>query len=158
MTLQHATQPRQAGSDAQAHGPRNQCAAFCYRIVKQHPQLLLISSRETGRWILPKGWPMSDKTAAESAAREAWEEAGVEGKLRDLVLGLYAYDKLLPHNQAVPCIVAVYPLKVKKLHADFPERRERRRKWFDLKKAASRVHEPELSQIIAHFELAKLPV
>jgi 8-oxo-dGTP pyrophosphatase MutT (NUDIX family) len=60
---------------------RTQFAALCYRVVKKKVKVLVISSRGTGRWIVPKGWPMDGKTPADAALQEAWEEAGVIGKV-----------------------------------------------------------------------------
>lgn len=131
---------------------RTQFAAMCYRIVKDKPQILLITSRDTGRWIIPKGWPMDGLTPAQAAAEEAWEEAGVEGRVHPSVLGMYSYNKIMPRQGVLPCVVTVFPLRVKRLLSDFPEQGQRRVKWFSRKKAADRVRESELSQIIAQFD------
>lgn len=143
----------QAALDA---GARNQYAALCYRVDKNRTQVLLITSRGTRRWILPKGWPMTDKSPAEAAAQEAWEEAGVAGKLIDRNLGFYTYDKLMESGKIVPCIAMVYPIAVKNLADDYPEMDERRRKWFSPKKAATLVHEPELARLLLNFDASKL--
>ena len=71
-----------------------QSAALCWRMHKGRVQVLLITSRDTGRWVIPKGWPMTGLSSAAAAAREAWEEAGVEGKVQETVLGTFVYDKL----------------------------------------------------------------
>ena len=128
---------------------RTQCAALCWRMFNGALQVLLVTSRDTGRWVIPKGWPISGLTGEASAAREAWEEAGVEGKVQPTCIGLFGYDKILGHDQAVPCIVAVYPLKVARLRHRFPERKERRRKWFSPDKAAIKVGEPDLRALLA---------
>lgn len=126
--------------------PRSQpCAGGC---TSAKIEVLLITSRDTGRWVIPKGWPVAGLTQAESAAREAWEEAGVEGKLVDQQLGQYLYDKIRPAD-ALPCSVAVFPLQVKTLHSHFPEKKERRRKWFSAAEAARMVVEAELSALLA---------
>ena len=96
----------------------------------------------------PKGWPMKDRTAAEAAEVEAWEEAGVTGKVKDHCLGVYSYLKGINDTLSLPVVVAVYPLLVSDLADDFPEAGQRRRKWFDLKKASGRVIEPELRRIL----------
>ena len=131
---------------------RTQFAALCYRIVQNKPQILLITSRRTRRWIVPKGWPMDAKTPAECAAQEAWEEAGVIGKPREICLGLYSYNKVLGDRGGLPCVAMVYPVLVKSLVSDFPEKGQRRRKWFNPKKAAERVMEPELARILRDFD------
>ena len=136
---------------------RAQFAALCYRVVKDKVQVLVISSRGTGRWILPKGWPMDGKTPAEAALQEAWEEAGVIGKVVSAPLGLYSYQKVQDHAHDFPCIAVVYAVKVKSLSKDFPEAGERRVKWVGRKKAAKLVDEPELSQILRDFDPRKLP-
>ncbi|SMX43853.1 hypothetical protein COL8621_02395 [Actibacterium lipolyticum] len=95
---------------------------------------------------------MDGVTPAKAAAAEAWEEAGVEGRVMDFVLGIYSYNKTVQNKVTLPCVVAVFPIKVKRLSDDFPEKGERKRKWFSLKKAAARVNEGELAQIIANFD------
>lgn len=126
-----------------------QCAALCWRLQRGRVQVLLITSRETKRWIVPKGWPMPDKSPEEAAAIEAWEEAGVKGDLAGAApLGQYFYEKLRTAKKAVPCIVSVFGLRVTKLADRYPERQERRRKWFDAKKAARKVAEPELRALL----------
>lgn len=131
---------------------RSQFAALCYRIVKDKAQVLLITSRDSGRWIVPKGWPMDGKAPHEAAAVEAFEEAGVRGRVFDHVLGMYSYEKALEDGEMLPCIVTLFPLKVQSLAQDFPEAGERRRKWFTPRKAANKVDEPELARILAQFD------
>lgn len=125
-----------------------QVAALPWRKREGKLQVLMVTSRETGRWVLPKGWAAKALSAPEAAQREAWEEAGVEGRVRDNCLGLYAYHKVLGPEDDVPCVVAVYPLKVKGLAEDFPERGERERRWFSPRKAAQKVDEPELKELL----------
>ena len=129
-----------------------QVAALCYRGKGAEKEVLLITSRGTGRWILPKGWPMVGKNSAEAAAQEAWEEAGVKGKAFERCLGIYSYNKFIGLERGLPCVAMVYPVKVKSLEDSFPEQGQRRRKWFSLKKAAAKVAEPELSQILKTFD------
>ena len=130
---------------------RPQFAALCWRMHGERPEVLLITSRDTGRWIVPKGWPMDGRTPAEAAAREAWEEAGVEGRVDADAVGCYSYDKALRRAAALPCVVQVFPLRVDRLVDDYPERRQRRRKWFSAVKAARKVDEPELRELILDF-------
>ncbi len=131
--------------------PRSQFAALCFRRKKKGVEILLISSRDSERWIIPKGWPMDGKTPSEAAAVEAWEEAGVKGSTLDLCVGLYAYRKEIDGSDPVPCIVSVFPIEVKSLAEKYPEAGERRRKWFSPKKAASKVREPDLKAILKGF-------
>ena len=134
---------------------RSQFAALCYRIRNGEVQVLLITSRTSRRWIIPKGWPIPGQTPAESALTEAFEEAGVVGKPSNLCLGIYSYTKVMPGEDNLPCAVSVFPIKVKKLMKKFPESQERKRKWFSPRQASARVREPELRKIIKHFD-AKL--
>lgn len=130
----------------------SQMGALCYRIDNGKLRVLLITSRRTGRWIVPKGWPMSDRDAAGTAAQEAWEEAGVIGNCRTRSLGRYFHFKVMSDGNEAPCLVEVFPIKVKRLADKFPERSERHRRWFSPKKAAARVAEPELAQMIRKFD------
>ena len=116
-----------------------------------------MTSRDTGRWIIPKGWLIPDLSAAASAAREAREEAGVEGVVADLPIGMFAYDKVIGPAQAIPCLVSVYPLQVTRLRNRFPEALQRQRKWFSPEKAAKKVAEPELADMIRSFSPARAP-
>lgn len=131
---------------------RTQFAALCYRIHKDETQILLVTSRERGRWIIPKGWPVEGETPAQAAATEAYEEAGVEGKTFNVCLGLYSYTKIMEGSENLPCAVSVFPVKVKKILQTYPEMDERKRKWFSQKKAVARIREPELRKIIKHFD------
>jgi len=130
---------------------RTQHGALCWRVHRGAVQVLLVSSRETGRWIIPKGWPINGLTPHETALREAWEEAGVKGEAHPMCLGLYPYQKVLSPDRAIPCIVSVYAVQVIRLRARFPERKERNRKWYAPQKAAGKVEEPALSDILAGF-------
>ena len=131
---------------------RTQFAALCYRITKDKTEILLITSRRSGRWIVPKGWPIPGKTPGETALTEAWEEAGVRGKASENCIGIFSYLKMTEPKTNLPCLGLIFPVKVKSLAKDFPEVGQRRRKWFRPKKAAARVSEPELAQIIRHFD------
>jgi 8-oxo-dGTP pyrophosphatase MutT (NUDIX family) len=137
---------------AEADATKTQCAALCYRQDdKGKTRILLITSRDTGRWVVPKGWPVAGKSAARSAAQEAFEEAGVEGTVSDDCIGVYSYGKVLGSKRILPCVVAVYPLRVTGLKEDFPEKGQRRLKWFRPQAAATKVAEPDLSAILAAF-------
>lgn len=130
---------------------RTQFAALPFRVVGDKVQICLITSRGTGRWILPKGWPMHKETPAQAAATEAWEEAGIVGDPIDRCLGVYSYVKSVGKSDA-PIVTLVYPVSVRKLKSDWPERGERKRKWFSRKKAAQKVAEPALRAIIDGFD------
>lgn len=131
---------------------RTQFAALCYRVTRDKPEFLMITSRGTGRWIIPKGWPEHGKTPAEAALQEAWEEAGVKGRITGPCLGLYSYQKETDDEGVLPCVAMVYPVRVTALKDDYPERGQRKRRWMSAKRAAESVDEPELSRIIKNFD------
>jgi 8-oxo-dGTP pyrophosphatase MutT (NUDIX family) len=140
-------------SAASKRETRTQFAVLPFRRKKKDAvEVLLISSLDTGRWIIPKGWPMDGMRPAEAAAQEAWEEAGLRGRVFDDVLGLYSYSKFLDEDLAIACIVVVFPLEVSHIEEAFPEAGQRKRKWMSRKKAAARVDEPELKRIIEAFD------
>ena len=139
-------------ADGGKRSVRTQFGALCYRYHNDKLQVLLISSRGVGRWVIPKGWPMDEKTPAEASATEAFEEAGVKGKVYETCRGLYSTMREAPGDELIPCIVAIFPMKVKELLDDYPEADERSREWFTPKKAASLIDEPELAQIIRNFD------
>jgi 8-oxo-dGTP pyrophosphatase MutT (NUDIX family) len=132
-------------------GPTMQVGALCWRLRQGRIFVLLITSRDTGRWIIPKGWQIAGLTTAEAAAREAWEEAGVRGEVAAAGLGNYVYDKLIAPGLPHRCCVAVHPLRVAQVAHKFPERGERRRKWFSAGKAARKVDEPELRALLSRL-------
>lgn len=115
-------------------------------------QVLLITSRDTGRWVIPKGWPMEGRTLHGAAAQEAWEEAGVRGTVHPAELGRFVYDKRQDRGYAIAVEMRVFLLSVAGLSDDFPERRQRRRQWFDPADAARRVVEPELRRILSALQ------
>jgi 8-oxo-dGTP pyrophosphatase MutT (NUDIX family) len=137
--------------DAAKTDLRTQFAALCYRIKNEKVQFCLVTSRRSGRWIVPKGWPMNGQTPMDAAATEAFEEAGVRGKIEHRPIGVFSYYKVHSKNE-LPCIAVVYPLKVKKVLRTWPEHKERNRKWLSRKKAAALVDNAELSQIILRFQ------
>jgi len=102
--------------------------------------------------MVPKGWPAPGLTPAEAAAREAWEEAGVIGLPEERCIGIYSYMKEDRVGSALPCVVALFPLRVQSLSGAYPEVRQRRRKWMGRKKAALKVTDPELSRLLRQFD------
>jgi len=129
---------------------RTQFGALCWREHLGKLEVLMITSRTSKRWIIPKGWPMNGATAAEAAATEAWEEAGVVGKPSDQCAGIYTYHKDLG-GKSVPVVVAVFPVRVKKLKKTYPEAGLRKLRWMKPSKAAGLVAEPELRGILKAF-------
>jgi 8-oxo-dGTP pyrophosphatase MutT (NUDIX family) len=134
---------------------RAQFAALCWRIKNDQVQVCLITSRTRKRWIIPKGWPMHKQTPANAAATEAFEEAGISGDTSDICLGIFSYST---HGKVenAPILTMVYPLHVTHVHSKWPEKKQRRRKWFSQKKAAKKLSEPELKQIVASFNPKKI--
>lgn len=110
--------------------------------------VVLITSRGTGRWVIPKGWPMAGKTLPAAAATEAWEEAGVEGHVHEPEIGRYRYDKEQDRGYSVPVEVRVFLIEAGRLRADFPEAEQRKRRWFTPQDAAGHVAEPGLREIL----------
>ncbi|MBB6488966.1 NUDIX hydrolase [Rhizobium lusitanum] len=131
-----------------------QYAAICYRRQSdsQDVEVLLITSRESGRWVIPKGWPMDRKLPHQVAEREAWEEAGVKGKASKKSFGYYTYLKSLDTGTTVPSVVQVHLLEVGSVSAQFPESGQRRLKWFAPNEAAAQVREPELKGLLRMVE------
>ena len=131
--------------------PRRQYAALPYRITDE-VEVLLISSRETRRWILPKGWPMKGRKPHAAAAQEALEEAGVVGKIGKEPVGIYHYIKRMKNGSQQLCHVTVFPMNVARQRKVWPEMDQRVTRWFPLAEAADLVGEPELQEVIRNFE------
>ncbi|MEX0348199.1 MAG: NUDIX hydrolase [Paracoccaceae bacterium] len=126
-----------------------QVAALCLRGKKKNREVLMITSRGSGRWVVPKGWPIDGKTGAESALQEAWEEAGVQAEQIDNEpVGSFDYGKVLNDGAKQPVRVSVYRIKVDALADDFPEAGQRERRWMCPKEAANLVAEPELQDLL----------
>ena len=128
-----------------------QVAALPWRKAEDGFEVLLVTSRGTGRWVLPKGWPEKREEPYEAAAREAAEEAGVDGTIARRAAGRFYYAKLLPSGMRWRCEVFVYPLEVDRVADKWPERKKRTRRWCSPQEAASLVAEPDLGELIAGF-------
>lgn len=139
-------------SRARKRDVRTQFAALCYRVRKDKVQVLMITSRGTQRWIVPKGWPMDGRTPSGSAAQEAWEEAGVRGTSDGRCLGIFSFSKDAEDLGALPCLAMVYAVRVEDLVDEYPEVGQRKRKWMSRKEAARVVEEPELARILRDFD------
>lgn len=144
----------QSGEDNTDHAA--QVAALCTRTVDGKRKVLLITSRETKRWIIPKGWPMKGLSDAQAATREAWEEAGVsEFKLHKAPVGHFHYNKRMNNGVNLPIKASVYRLKVLDMAKKFPEKGQRKLLWVSPKRAASMVREPELKKIFLSLHKKK---
>jgi 8-oxo-dGTP pyrophosphatase MutT (NUDIX family) len=117
------------------------------------PRILLVTSRETSRWVIPKGWIAKGRKDHKSAAREAFEEAGVSGTIGTKPIGSYQYVKVDNGSDQV-LAVSVYLLAVDKQKNAWPEQEQRQRAWFSIEEAARRVAEFELRALIR--SIAKL--
>jgi uncharacterized protein Yka (UPF0111/DUF47 family)/8-oxo-dGTP pyrophosphatase MutT (NUDIX family) len=113
--------------------------------------ILLITSRESKRWVIPKGNPMGGETTHTAAAVEAEEEAGVRGAVCPTPLGSYRYRKRRPSGASVMLDVDVFPLAVREELATWKEAGQRQRRWFSLAEAAHAVEEPDLADLIRSF-------
>lgn len=114
-------------------------------------RVLLITSRETKRWVIPRGNLMSGLAAHVTAAQEAYEEAGLIGNVAPEAIGFYDYDKRRKNARDVQAGVQVFPMEVTEQKADWPEKDERERRWFDPDAAARRVDEHGLRDLIREF-------
>lgn len=135
------------GADPEA----TQVAALPWRLGRGGLEILLVTSRGTGRWIIPKGWAERGELRAEAAAREAWEEAGVAGIARPVAVGAYDYDKVLKSGATRPCHVEVFALEVHRIDDIWPEMCERERRWYPFGQAVTACGEPTLKPVIADF-------
>lgn len=113
---------------------------------------MLVTSRERGRWVLPKGWAKKRMTGAQLAALEAYEEAGLVGKVTRKAIGSYNYLKRMIDGSVIDCGVDVFPMRVAELLDDWPERSQRQRRWFTFAEAAEAVEEPDLAALLRALE------
>ena len=132
-----------------------QYAALPWRLVGRRLEILLITSRETRRWVIPKGWPIKGLAPQEAAAAEAAEEAGVEGEIEPGAIGSYRYLKRVKGDHTIPSQVIVFPLHVRGQAPDWKEKGQRQHRWFAYQKAAAVVAEPALKRLIRDFGQAR---
>lgn len=127
---------------------RLQIAALCYRPGDTEPEVLLVTSREKGRLILPKGWPINDKPAPETAVIEAYEEAGIVGKVSKSPVGRFRSFKGLSNDLKIRTSVLVFKIKVDKVLEDFPEVGQRQLHWLPLSEAILQADELALRRFL----------
>jgi len=130
--------------------PHQQFAALPYR-RESGLEVMLVSSLDSGRWIIPKGWPMDGLTGYETAAREAFEEAGLIGNIDSQSIGEFHYRKRRKNGATWICRVEVFPLEVKQQRKKWPEKHDRVTKWFSAEEAAKLVREEELAEVMRAF-------
>ena len=131
-----------------------QYGALPYRFTKSGaPEILLVTTRQTKRWIIPKGWPIKGLKPAKSAAREAYEEAGVRGSVTTKAIGIFSYEKRSDEDGiTIPCEVRVFPLLVRRRKSKtWPESKQRIAQWLEPAVALSLVEEESLRSLISSF-------
>ncbi|EPR21145.1 hypothetical protein L905_06775 [Agrobacterium sp. TS43] len=131
-----------------------QYGALCFRYKEDSSEIdvLVITSRDSRRWVIPKGWPMKGKKPHEAAAIEAWEEAGVRGRAKKKSVGRYTYLKELADGNVAFCIVDLFQIEVTEIGTDFKERGQRVFDWVSPSEAARRVREIELKSLLVNFK------
>ena len=127
----------------------HQAGVIAYRILDRKVRVLLVTSRDTGRWIIPKGNIKAGEMPCKAAENEAYEEAGVKGIIiGSSPLGMYSYFKKLDSGQARAATVEVYLLRVKDRLKKWPEKNERKLSWVSTKKAVGLVEEPGIVPLL----------
>ncbi len=132
---------------------RVQYGALPYRFTPEAAlEILLVTTRRTRRWIIPKGWPIKGLRSPKAAAREAYEEAGVSGRVGVKPIGTFTYDKALDEaGVQATCEVKVYPLLVRRQLEVFPESEQRMLQWVDPAKAVMMIKDPGLRKLVKTF-------
>jgi 8-oxo-dGTP pyrophosphatase MutT (NUDIX family) len=142
-------------SGVSSHHAHVQYGALPWRKTDGAIKILLVTTRNTKRWIVPKGWPLAGRTPEECAAVEALEEAGVLGEIASETLGSFRYSKLRKSGEIVPCEVHVFAMEVLRQRRNWAEKSAREIRWCSPDEALARVTEPGLRRLIAKF--AKTP-
>src|SRR5580700_3068912 len=118
-------------------------------------EILIVTTRQSRRWIVPKGWPIKRLTPSKSAAREAFEEAGVRGKIGARAIGNFRYNKTGQNGADPDCEVKIFPLLVRRQSATWPEHGQRVVQWVDPEKAISLIREPALTEVTPSISLRR---
>ncbi|MBO6759109.1 MAG: NUDIX hydrolase [Roseibium sp.] len=130
---------------------RLQVAALCHRSASGEPDVLLVTSRDKGRWILPKGWPEPDLEAHETAALEAFEEAGVRGDVDQTMYGSFRSHKGMANGSKIPTRVLVYRIAFGEQVETFREKGQRQVVWMSVSRAIETADEPGLRRLLKRF-------
>ena len=128
-----------------------QYGALPWRHTAEGLRVLLITTRTTRRWIVPKGWPIDGLSPQESAAIEAFEEAGVRGKVGEEMLGSFHHRKHLKNGEVIACHVHVFPLEVTETHSEWMEKNDREIQWCSIEEALAQVSDTDLQRLIVKF-------
>jgi 8-oxo-dGTP pyrophosphatase MutT (NUDIX family) len=139
--------------NGEAAEPRVQYAALAWR-MGDGVEILLATSRETRRWVVPKGWPIKGRKPYATAALEALQEAGLLGKIEKTKIGSFHYQKRLKKGGSRLCRVDVFPMRVTRQRKSWPEKNQRSTRWFPYASAAEHVLEEELKELILAFGAA----
>lgn len=136
-----------------------QSGAIPWRLAKRKKlEVLLVTGRRSKkRWMIPKGWPVDGKSMPDSAAQEAFEEAGIKGKVDPTPIGTFRHTKQHLLMGTLEVEIVVYPMAVDRELDNWPERDERTRKWFALSDAADRVDSDALKALILEFGKSMKP-
>lgn len=118
--------------------------------------VLMITSRTNAKWMLPKGWPMADRSDAAAAKQEALEEAGIEGEVDEAPIGSYHYIKLFDDGSTKPSQAIVFSMRVTAELKKWDEKHERKRKWFGIEKATQVVFEPDLARFLGNVASGRI--
>lgn len=135
---------------------KRQHAVLPYVVVDGEVRVLMLTSRETKRWVIPKGWPKKKMTPYDLGALEAYEEAGLKGQVYNQPIGSYHYVKILKDGSETLCRVDVYPMLVKSQLLKWPEKGQRKLTWMSPARASRLVQEQELGWILKSFRPAEL--
>lgn len=130
-----------------------QVAALPWRLGAEGGlEFLLVTSRTSKHWLLPKGWPIPGKSGVESALQEAFEEAGIHARGQDSPIGRYAFIKVLHDLTELPCTMAVYAVGNIEEVDEWPEKGQRERMWFAQADAVAIAFDFNLSLFLASVE------
>lgn len=121
----------------------SQSAVIPYRLGKKGMEILLITSLKRKHWIVPKGYVEFNLTPFESAKKEAYEEAGVLGSNETIEVGTFKFDRAIGS-----CILKVFTMEVNEVLDEYPEKKDRERKWFTLDEASEIIAIPEIGEMI----------
>jgi 8-oxo-dGTP pyrophosphatase MutT (NUDIX family) len=131
----------------------HQAGVLAYRIRHGAVEVLLLTSRDTGRWLIPKGNIPGRLTPAQAAEREAFEEAGIKGTIDgNLPMGVYTYFKRLPSGEIRPAAVEVYLLRFRRQLKKWPEKYERVIAWVSAAKAINLIEEPGVVPLLVRLQ------
>lgn len=126
----------------------SQSAVIPYRLSKNGLEILLITSLKKKHWIVPKGYVEFNLTPFESAKKEAYEEAGILGSNETIEVGSFKLNKPVG-----TCLIKVFTMEVHEVLDDYPEKNDRKRKWFTPEEASGAIAIPEIGQMIKELNI-----